>query len=135
MSTVTETRTVVVVGRRPRRSAIDVLGDVLPGEGVFVLGLDPTAAQRRLTEDALAMAAERRCHFTTELMPGAPWLEERLRDGDDIRALTRDGEARRFGSSRSSTLPTHDVDVEVRRRADQLGEERALHQLFPARAL
>jgi hypothetical protein len=99
MSTVTETRTVVVVGRRPRRSAADVLGDVRPGEeaAVFLLGLDPTPAQRRLTEDAIAMAADRRFLLTAELIPGASWLDERLRDGDDIRALTRRREARRWG--------------------------------------
>lgn len=99
MSTVTETRTVVVVGRRPRRSAADALGDVRPGEeaAVFLLGLEPTAAQRRLTEDALAMAAERRFLLTAELIPAPPWLEERIRDGDDIRALTRRQEARRWG--------------------------------------
>jgi hypothetical protein len=98
MSTVTETRTVVVVGRRPRRSATDVFGDVRPGEeaAVFVLGLDPTAAQRRLTEDALAMAAARRFLLTAELIPAWSWLKERLRDDDEVRSLVSGREARRW---------------------------------------
>jgi hypothetical protein len=98
MSTVTQTRTVVVVGRRPRNSAAEALGDIRPGgeAAVFILGLVPSPAQRRLTEDALAMANDRRFHLTAELIPAWPWLQERLRDDDEIRILTRGREARRW---------------------------------------
>ena len=62
MRAVTDTRTFVVVGARPRSSAIDALGDVpIGGEAVVVvLGLHPTPDQQRLTEEALTLAAERR---------------------------------------------------------------------------
>jgi hypothetical protein len=97
MSAVTTTRTVVILGRGPRVTT-DVLGDVRPGEeaAVFVLGLEPTAAQRRLTETALAMAAERRFVLTAELIPTPSLLEERLRDGDRIQVLAARREARRW---------------------------------------
>jgi hypothetical protein len=99
MRTVTRTRIVVVVGAHPRISAEDVLGDVGPGEeaAVFVLGLDPTPGQRRLTGSALALAAERRFVLTAELIPASTWLRQRLRHGDEIRPVTRRREARRWG--------------------------------------
>ncbi len=98
MRTVTRTRTVVVVGSRPRARAADVLGDVRPGEeaAVFVLGLDPTPGQRRLAEAALFLAAEHRFELTAELIPAPSWLRERLRDGDDVRVIARKREARRW---------------------------------------
>lgn len=97
MRTVTTTRTVVIVGRGPRATT-DVLGDVRPGEeaAVFILGLDPTPAQRRLAETALAMAAEHRFVLTAELVPTPSLLEERLRDGDRIQILARRRETRRW---------------------------------------
>jgi hypothetical protein len=96
MRTVTRTRTVVVVGARPRASAADVLGDVRPGEEavVFVLGLDLTPGQRRLADAAIALAGERRFALTAELIPAPSWLEERLRTGDEVRVVARPREAR-----------------------------------------
>jgi hypothetical protein len=98
MKTVTRTRLVVVVGRRQRSTAATVFGDLRPGEeaAVFVLGLNPTPAQRRLTDEALAIAAERRFAITAELIPAPSWLRERLRDGDEVRVVARDREARRW---------------------------------------
>jgi hypothetical protein len=98
MRTVTGSRTVVVVGRRPPRSAADLLGDVRPGGevAVFVLGLDPTPAQRRLTDEALMIAAERRLELSAELMPAPSWLRDRLREGDEVRVAVRPREARRW---------------------------------------
>jgi hypothetical protein len=98
MSTVTTTRTVVIVGRRPRAAAADVLGHMRPGQeaAVFVLGLDPTPAQRALTAAALSIAAERRFLLTAELIPAPSWLEGRLKDADEIRLLGTRREARRW---------------------------------------
>jgi hypothetical protein len=98
MSTVTRTRTVVVVGTRPRTAPADVLGDVPPGEtaAVFVLGLDPSSEQRRFADQALAMAADRRFILTAELIPAPSWLTERLRDGDVVRIVARNREVRRW---------------------------------------
>ncbi len=92
------TRTVVVVGKRPRISATELLGDVQSGEeaAVLVLGLDPTPAQRRLTESALELAAQRRIVLTAELIPTAGWLRERLRDTDTLRVVAGSREARRW---------------------------------------
>jgi hypothetical protein len=110
MSTVTSSRTVVVVGRRPRGSAADVLGAVRPGEeaALFLLGLDPTPQQRRLADEALALAAEHRFELTEELIPAPPWLWERLRDGDDLRWIIRPGEARRWKIGPGRDLSAHD---------------------------
>jgi hypothetical protein len=98
MKTVERTRTVVVVGKRPRSSAAEILGDLVPGDeaAVFVLGLDPTPGQRRLTEEALAMADERRIALTAELIPAPSWLVERLRHGDVVRVAAGRREARRW---------------------------------------
>jgi hypothetical protein len=98
MKTVTRTRLVVIVGKRPRSGATDVIGDVRPGEeaAVLVLGLDPTPAQRRLADEALAIAAERRFVITAELIPAPSWLRERLQDGDEVRIVAGRREARRW---------------------------------------
>lgn len=110
MKTVTGTRTVVVVGKRPRRSAAELLGDVPPGGEavVLVLGLTPTPQQRRLTELALAMAAERRFILTAELAPAPSWLRDRLRAGDDIRVVARPIETRRWGIASDRPLSARD---------------------------
>lgn len=95
----TTTRIVVIVGARPRGTAHELLADVGRGSeaAVFVLGLDPTPGQRRLVDDALAMAADRRFVLTAELIPAPSWLRERLQDGDLVRVVARPREARRWG--------------------------------------
>ncbi len=98
MSIVARTRTVVVVGARPRGGASDLFGGVQPGEeaALFVLGLEPTSRQRRITEEALAMAAGRRFILTAELIPGPSQLRERLEDEDQVRIVAGRREARRW---------------------------------------
>jgi hypothetical protein len=99
MKTVTDTRTFVVVGARPRSSAIDALGDVPAGGEafVFVLGLHPSPAQQRLTREALELAAERRFSLTAELVSGRSQLHELLRGATILRILAARGERRRWG--------------------------------------
>jgi hypothetical protein len=111
MSTVTRTRTVVVVGTRPRLAPVDVLGDVPPGGAatVFVLGLDPTPGQRRFADEALAMADERGIVLTAELIPAPSWLAERLRGGDVVRIVARTGEARRWKLEPGPVLSPRDA--------------------------
>ena len=106
MRTVTRTRLVVVVGRRPHAPAADALGDVSGGgeAAVFVLGLEPSPAQLRFNEEALAMAAERRFTLTSELIPAPTWLEERLLPSDELRVLARPREARRWRIGPGPTL-------------------------------
>ncbi len=98
MKAVTDTRTFVVLGARPRRSAIQALGDVpAGGEAVlFVLGLHPTSDQQRLTQDALELASERRFTLTAELIAGRSQLRERLREATIVRVLAGRGERRRW---------------------------------------
>jgi hypothetical protein len=110
MSTVTRTRTVVVVGTRPRTSPADVLDDVPPGEAaaVFVLGLDPSTEQRRFADQALAMAAERRFVLTAELIAAPSRLAERLRDGDVVRVVARNRETRRWRLEPGPVLSVRD---------------------------
>jgi len=98
MRTVTTTRTVVVVGARPRATADRVFRDVGPGQeaALFVLGLDPTPAQQRLTEEALALAAERRFVLTAELISTPTSLRRRLEQRDEIRVAAGRREARRW---------------------------------------
>jgi hypothetical protein len=98
MRTVARTRTVLVVGKRARSATVDVLRRVHPGEeaAVLVLGLQPTPGQRRLSEEALAMAAERRFELTAELIPEPSSLAERLREGDRVTVLAGRREARRW---------------------------------------
>lgn len=99
MSAVTSaTRTVVIVGARPGATATELFGDVRPGDEALlvVLGLKPTPQQRRLTEEALTMAAERRFVLTAELVPNRFRLPERLREGDELRVFARPRERRRW---------------------------------------
>jgi hypothetical protein len=98
MRTVSRTRTVVIVGARPRSAAAAALRDVGPGEeaAIHILGLDPTAAQRRFAAEALAIASEQRFHLTAELIPAPSWLRERLHEDDEVRALVGRREARRW---------------------------------------
>jgi hypothetical protein len=111
MRIVSSTRVVVVVGRRPRRSAAEALADVRPGQeaAVYILGLDPTAAQRRLASEAVSLAAERRVALTAELIPRASWLGDRLRSDDDVRVLARDRESRRWGIARERAVSRGDA--------------------------
>ena len=120
MRTVTDTRTFVVVGARPRSSAIDALGRRAGRRrgGALVLGLHPTAGQQRLTEDALELAAERRFTLTAELIAGRAQLHDRLREATMVRILAGRGRAPPVEprTRARSVLPARDdVDVEVRR--------------------
>ena len=107
MRTVTDTRTFVVIGARPRRSAIDALGDVpAGGEAVLVvLGLNPTPDQRRLTEDALTLAAERRFTLTAETVSSRERLGDRLREATVVRIAAARGERRRWNLADVITAP------------------------------
>jgi hypothetical protein len=104
---VTDTRTFVVVGARPRSSAIEALGDLRAGgEAVlYVLGLRPSIAQQRMTRDALELAAERRFTLTAELIAGRSQLHERLRDATIVRILAGRGERRRWTLGRDPVKP------------------------------
>jgi len=96
MKTVTETRTLVILGARPRTNASDTLGDVPAGGDavLVVLGLHPTPDQQRLTEDALALAAERRFTLTAEMVGSRELLQERLRGATVVRIAAARGERR-----------------------------------------
>jgi hypothetical protein len=111
MSTVTRTRTVVIVGARPRLAPVDVLGDVPPGEAasVFVLGLDPTPGQRRFADEALAIADERGFMLTAELIAAPSWLGEQLREGDVVRIAARTREVRRWKLEPGPVLSPRDA--------------------------
>jgi hypothetical protein len=111
MSTVTRTRTVVVVGTRPRATAADVLGDVRAGDAaaVLVLGIEPSPAQRRFTAEALALASDRRFALDAELVAYPSWLAERLRFGDEVRVVARTGEARRWKLEPGPVLSPRDA--------------------------
>jgi hypothetical protein len=86
MQTVTRTRLVIVVGRHPGTQAERLLRDITAGAevAVLVLGLMPTPAQQRLTEDALALAADRRLFLTAELVPNAATLSRLLGENDRV---------------------------------------------------
>ena len=107
MTTVTDTRTIVVVGARPRSSAIDAFGDVpASGEAVlYLLGLHPSPGQQRLTQEALELAAERRFTLTAELIAGRSQLHERLREATTLRILAGRGERRRWSLGRVPVNP------------------------------
>jgi hypothetical protein len=111
MKTVTDTRTFVVVGARPRASAIDALGDVSAGGEavVYVLGLHPTPGQQRVTQDALELAAERRFTLTAELVAGRSQLHERLREATIVRILAGRGERRRWDLAVGNQVNPHDA--------------------------
>jgi len=107
MKTVTDMRTFVVVGARPRSSAIDALGDLRAGgEAVlYVLGLHPSVGQQRLTQDAIELAAEHRFTLTAELIAGRSQLHERLREATIVRILASRGERRRWTLGRVPVNP------------------------------
>ena len=95
MRTVARTRTVLVVGKRARSATVDVLRRVHPGEeaAVLVLGLQPTPGQRRLSEEALAMAAERRFVLSDQLCVAVvpEGLHKRVELGFRLLALPSSG--------------------------------------------
>jgi hypothetical protein len=109
MSTVTDTRTLVVVGARPRWSALDALGDVpFGGEAVLVaLGLHPTPDQQRLTEDALMLAAERRFMLTAEMVGSREQLHDRVRKASVVRVAASRGERRRWNLADANPIKAH----------------------------
>lgn len=102
MRTVSDTTRVVVVGAHPRSSANEALADVPSGGEavIYVLGLHPTPAQQRLTEDALTLATERRFTLTAELIAGRHELQERLRGATIVRTLVGRGERRHWNLGR-----------------------------------
>ncbi len=106
MRTVAGTRTLVVVGARPRRSALDALGDVpAGGEAVLVvLGLHPTADQQRLTEDALTLAADRRFTLTAEMVGSREPLHDRVGEASVVRIAASRGERRRWDLADTSPI-------------------------------
>jgi hypothetical protein len=101
MRTVTQTRTLVILGARPRTSASDTLGDVPAGGDavLVVLGLHPTPDQQRLTEDALTLAAERRFTLTAEMVGSRDKLQERLHEATVVRIAAARSERRRWNLS------------------------------------
>ncbi|HET7929053.1 MAG TPA: hypothetical protein VFM40_05815 [Actinomycetota bacterium] len=98
MRTVSDTRTVVVVGKRPSSRAEELFADVASGgeATLLSLGLRPTATQRLLAEQALALAAERRFVLTAETIPDATTLRDRVRDAGTILTAVTRGERRRW---------------------------------------
>ncbi len=98
MKTVADTKTFVVIGARPRSSAIDALVDVPAGGEavVYVLGLHPTPGQQRLTEDVLALAAKCRFTLTVELVSDSSELHDQLREASTVRVLAGRAERRRW---------------------------------------
>jgi phage-related tail fiber protein len=111
MKTVADTKTFVVVGARPRSSAIDALHDVPAGGEamVFVLGLRPTQGQQRVTQDALQLAAERRFTLTAELVSDRSQLNEHLRGARIVRVLAGRGERRRWDLAVGSRVNPDDA--------------------------
>ena len=98
MKTVTDTRTFVVVGARPRSRAAELFADVASGGEAFLLalGLRPTPAQQLVVEDALALAAEHRFVLTAESVGDPATLATRLRDAVRVSVAATRGERRRW---------------------------------------
>lgn len=103
MSTVaTKASTCVVLGTRARTSAIDLLGDVPPGgqADLLVLGVYPTEGQRRVTEQALALAAERRFVLTAALVTRPEELVDVTQRAATLRIVADRRERRFWGLGR-----------------------------------
>lgn len=102
------TRTVVIAGARPNVTAAEAFGEVPAGDEalLLLLGLDPSPGQRRLTDDAIALAEERMFLLTAELVPAPSWLREHLREGDAVRVIAGRRERRRW---RLETEPASDL--------------------------
>ena len=98
MRTVADTRTFVVVGRRPAVRAAELFAGVSAGEEAILiaLGLRPTPAQQRVVEDALSLAAERRFVLTAETVADAATLRVRVRDAVTVRISATWAERRRW---------------------------------------
>jgi hypothetical protein len=97
MITVTDPRTVVVLGRTPASSARELLMGVEHGgnASLIALGIRPTAAQRLVTEEALSLAAERRFTLTVETVTDTATLGDRLQAARMVVSATK-GERRRW---------------------------------------
>jgi hypothetical protein len=90
MSTVmTKPSTCVVLGVRARARAVDLLGDVPPRAEaeLIVLGVYPTEAQRRVIEEALALADERRFVLTARMVTRPDELVEPTRAATTLRLV------------------------------------------------
>ena len=98
MKTVTDTRTFVVVGKRPTPSAAGLLDGVAGGDEVVLLALgrQPTPAQQLLVEDALALAADRRFVLTAETVADAGTLRDRVGEAMAVRVAATRAERRRW---------------------------------------
>jgi hypothetical protein len=100
------TRTFVVLGTRPVFDATELFADVATGGEAFLLALGsrPTLAQQVVTEEALALAADRRFVLTAETVADPAMLRERLDDAGTILIAASRGERRRWnlGSERLS---------------------------------
>ena len=98
MSTVSDTLTVVVVGKRPSSPAAELFADVASGDQAILLslGLRPTATQQLLAEQALSLAAERRFGLTAETIADVTTLRDRVRDAGTILISATRGERRRW---------------------------------------
>lgn len=98
MRTVSDTRTVVVVGKRPTSPAAELFADVASGgeATLLSLGLRPTAMQQLLAEQALSLAAERRFMLTAETIADVATLRHRVRDAGRILTAVTRGERRRW---------------------------------------
>ena len=98
MKTVSDTRTFVVLGARPASRAAELFAEVASGgEAILLsLGLRPTPAQQILTQEALALAAERRFVLTAETVADAATLATHLRDAVTVSVSATRGERRRW---------------------------------------
>jgi hypothetical protein len=98
MSAVTDTRTFVVIGKRPMYGASELFADLgTGGEAILIaLGLRPTPAQQLVVEEALALAAERRFVLTAETVAEVAALSDRLRTAPTVRVAATRGERRRW---------------------------------------
>jgi len=98
MKTVTDTRTIVVVGTRPTARAAELFADVASGgEAILLsLGVRPTRAQQLVAEEALSLAAERRFVLTAETVADPATLGSRLHDAMNVLIAATRTESRRW---------------------------------------
>jgi hypothetical protein len=98
MNTMTDTRTFVVVGRRPVSRVAELFAGMGAGgeASLIALGLRPSPAQQLVVEEALSLAAERRFVLTAETVADAATLRVRVGDAATVRIVATRGERRRW---------------------------------------